>query len=78
MSFEISSKKKGKNQIGNGSGINEISSASLMTNKSQTNRAGLRVYKIVILGELLKLKKITNKVVNFVLPSRGWRCWQVG
>lgn len=52
MSFEISNKKKTKNQkFGNGGGINEISSASLITNKSHTNRAGLRVYKIVILGD---------------------------
>jgi hypothetical protein len=52
MSFEIANKKKTKNQkLGNGGGINEISSASLIANKSQTNRAGLRVYKIVILGD---------------------------
>lgn len=52
MPFEISSKKKGSNQkLGNGSGLNSISSASIMTNKSQTNRAGLRVFKIVILGD---------------------------
>lgn len=52
MSFEISNKKKTKNQkLGNGGGINEISSASVIGNKSQTNRAGLRVFKIVILGD---------------------------
>lgn len=52
MPFEISSKKKANNQkLGNGSGLNSISSASIMTNKSQTNRAGLRVFKIVILGD---------------------------
>lgn len=51
MSFEIANKKKTKNQkFGNAAGINEISSA-IIGNKSHTNRAGLRVYKIVILGD---------------------------
>ncbi|KAG5678704.1 hypothetical protein PVAND_008352 [Polypedilum vanderplanki] len=38
------------NGISNGN-HNEITSASIINNKSQTNRAGLRVYKIVILGD---------------------------
>lgn len=40
------------NGIGNGNANhhNEITSASIINNKSQTNRVGLRVYKIVILG----------------------------
>jgi hypothetical protein len=59
MSFDISnlSKKKAKNQknignnnISNGGNHNEITSASVVNNKTQTNRAGIRVYKIVILG----------------------------
>lgn len=39
------------NSIGNGGGYNDITSASIINNKSQTNRVGLRVYKIVILGD---------------------------
>lgn len=52
MSFEIVNKMRTKNQkLSNGGALNEISSVPLTNNKSQTNRAGLRVYKIVILGD---------------------------
>jgi transcriptional regulator with PAS, ATPase and Fis domain len=59
MSFDISNlnKKKMKNQknlsnTNTQNGFNEITSAaSIINNKSQTNRVGLRVYKIVILGD---------------------------
>lgn len=50
--MSLNGKKKSKKfgNIGNSSS-NEIISTSLTTSKSQTNRIGPRVFKVVILGD---------------------------
>jgi hypothetical protein len=75
--------KNQKNLSSNGNNQNETTSASIINNKSQTNRAGLRVYKIVILGVSCEQRYNNSPVIHRNLyfhslsRSIGRRCRQI-